>query len=249
MTVPDIYKDLLQVFGVSAVSDATPAQQDRIVNDLNATIQQMAAAGSDFYGREEITVPLTGGEGFYDLDADIQSVLEPATLEDGTPLTRLTSRGQVVKFGPVFLGQASFPVTDGRPIAYYVFPLRADADAEDSVAIKVQLLPAPSVSEAGNSLKLDVIRESAPVSVADLTDDSSKLPVPHKYVESILLPIARWNLTSSYLFFDKEKQPRFDEDYGRALKLLGVSDPRTKSGMDETRDERETLALPAPAPK
>jgi hypothetical protein len=153
----DVYKDLLQVFA-TVPANASTTQRDRALNDINATVQQMQAAGEDFYGREQITVGLTGGQAVYQLDQDVQTVLEPVSLLDGRPLRRLTSRGQLISFGPLFLGQLAFAVAAGRPLAYYVFPLRNAADQEDSVTIKLQLVPAPSVAEAGNSLKLEVIK-------------------------------------------------------------------------------------------
>jgi hypothetical protein len=228
MNLGAILKDALQVFGLKDVASAPQAALDRALIDINATLQQLEDAGEDFFTREELQVTLSTDTETYTLPKNIQTVLEPAKLDDGTLLRELTSRGQLNQFGQVFLGQTSNVVTSAKPSAYFVESLRDAADTTgDNVAIVVHVLPKPSIAVAtANKLVLNVIKEPAQFVAADLTTGTAILELPHKYVESIFLPMMRHNLTRSYLFWDKDKLEGIEADYREALRLLDKGDPR-----------------------
>lgn len=246
MDVPTIFDTVLTLFGVTVRAQATAAAKAEALIAINAAIQQMASAGEDFYGREEVLVALTPAQETYTLAKTVQSVLDPVYLStDGSLLRKLASRGQLRQFGQLFLGQLTNTVSYGKPVAYFVESLK-DTDgtsgAEDSVTVKLHILPAPSLTYSGANLVLNVIKEPTTIVVTDLTTGTAKIPVPHKYVESVLLPLIRWNATASYLFTLKDMIDRYAADKTIALQLLGQSDPRKAS-------ETETGALREPEPQ
>lgn len=245
MTVAEIYRAELELFGVTDPAQASGGVTARCLTDINAAIQQMQDAGEDFYGREPMTVDLVDGVGAYVLDKDVQSVLDPATLSDDTILRKLTSRGQLLTFAQLFQDQLTGPADAGKPVAYYVESLFDDSDPEDNVTIKVHVRPAPDGPNAMLNLILGVIKDARVLTAAGLVDNTARIPVPHKYVESILLPLVRWNATTSYFFVQKEMLDRYEADYERALKLLGKADPRKESKPNESNTAALESAQPA----
>jgi len=255
MTLADAYSNLLKVFGMPNPANAPDFMPSIILNEINATLQMMQAGGEDFFTREALEVALVTGQAAYDLDDDIQSIISPARLsDDELPLRKLTTHGQLVQFGQLFMGRLNNDVPNGRPLAYFLDPGRLvpDGDGGENVMITVNLAPAPdsTLADANVKLLLEVMKEPGAISAEDLEDALDEppdpelvLPCPHKYVESIFLPIARYNLTHSFLFYDKEKKPQYESDYERALRVLGVADPRRPKPV-ESRDE--ALSNPKP---
>lgn len=236
MDLRKVADDVAKVWGYLDFENVPPFGQERIRLDINAAIQLMADCGEDFYGRENIVLDLTSGSGSYELPLNIQSVLEPVTLSDGSPVRKLTSFGQVLQYNAIFRGAVSGSLAAGKPEAYFVHSLKS-GDDDDNVRTVIQFLPAPSAGQLGNKPVIPVIREPTIYTTHQLTAGTSSLPIPHKYVESIFLPIARWNATTCFLFTDKDKVEKYKADYDRALEQLGISDPRQRPRHPESNSE------------
>lgn len=249
MNISQVANDIAQVWGMPDYANAPQLAKERILIDVNAAIQQLQDAGEDFYGREDLEVTLATGTETYTLPKTVQTVLEDGVrLADGTPLRQLTSRGQLLTFGQIFLNQLTNVVVNSAPTHYYVESLRDTSDITgDDVKTRIHLRPAPDALHAGTAqLIVGVINEPAMVTSAQLSAGTSNLPIPHKYVESIFLPLARYNASGSFLFYDKEKKPQIDSDYERALQLLGKSDPRRPKPADS---QPEALVVRAQQPQ
>lgn len=112
----------------------------------------------------------------------------------------------------------------------------------DSAMIRLHVIPKPAASD---TLTLNVINEPPTYTADDLCGTSPTPPVPHKYHESILLPICRMNVTVNPSFArHKDKLPQIQAEYLRALVTLGLADPR-KPKPDESNSNRlKALAAP-----
>lgn len=240
--VGDIASDIVQVWGIPDFLSAPDFAKDRAAVEINAAIQQMQDAGEDFYGREDVVIDLVANQAEYELDSDIQSVLEPVELQDGTQLRQLTSRGQALQYGQIFRNRLTSAVSVGKPEAYFVDAKRSATD-DDTVTATIQFFPAPSAGNISNKAVVPVIREAAQFNTAALSVGTANLGVPHKYVQSIFLPLARHNATTFFLFYQKEKMPKYEEDYSRALKMLGKADPRGSAKPPDSNTE--ALDLPS----
>lgn len=234
MNVGDVANDIAQVFGMPTFAAAPDFTKARILVDINAAIQQMQQAGEDYYGREDLAVDLVVGQSLYVLAQTVQSVLDPVMLSSGELLTKLTNHGQLNRFGQLFLDQLNATPANGKPTHFFVHPGRKTGNADD-VLIDFYVVPPPDTANAGTGkLLLHVINEPGIFTAADLSAGTAVLPVPDKYIESIFLPLARWNATTSFLFYEKEKIPRYEQEYTRAVRLLGYSDPRRPKPADST---------------
>jgi hypothetical protein len=243
MTIRQIFNDGLSMLGIQNQDTSPQTARDHVLQDITAALQLMQMAGEEFYCREEATVNLVIGTGYYDLPAAVQTVLGPVRLSAGHSLLGLASRRQLDDFGPLFLG-ASGAVANAIPMAYFVEALRVSA-ASDGEGCKVRLHVVPKPA-AADTLTVNVINEPPVYTSAHLSGTSPTPPVPHKYHESILLPLVRMNVTTCDLFArNAAKYPMIEADYQRALTLLGLADPRQpKPPGSKTDALRSTAKAP-----
>ena len=157
------------------------------------------------------------------------------------------------------------PVADGTLEAYsspegdWLTPWDAEwqvADAEEPVptvieetadpqTITITLTPAPNGATVSDlsPMVVEGIIECPSYTYSDLS--AGALPVPEGYVESYLLPLARYEITRSHLFSRTELIPRFEADAQGALAALGVTDMAAAETGDvgtETATGRAAMA-------
>ena len=202
---------------------------DSAIRCVNAALQVMQAAGEDYFTRSTLTVALSPGVAEYALPDSVQCMSGPCRFQgDRHVLRRLMSRGELDGYGPLFLGKLGNALAPSRPQAYWIEQLhQAGADA---ARVVLHVVPAPA---AGENVLIDVQLEAPGYSRADYCGDVV-VPVPHQYVESILLPIARYEATRSYHALQNPAQgavlPQLKEFHDRALAILGLVRPSMDAG-------------------
>lgn len=232
-TVEKVRDDLLLKLGVSVPADATPGQLADVAVAINWALQTMHTAGEDFFTRRKLAVTYPGGGPELALPEEVQSVLGPVRLATGAHLRALESRGEYDAYGPLFMGLGAYAVPNGTPQAYWVETHRADdATDADLAKINIRLIPQPG----GNTdLEVEGVEEAANYAVADL-GYTDPLPCPHKYVETIFLPLARYAITRSNDFSRAELRAELEKDFRFALSTLGLKGgfpPEKKPEMRE----------------
>ena len=269
MTVRELFNDGLSLLGIQNPDLSPLTARAHVLQDITAALQLMQLAGEDFYCREELILALAVGTGAYILDSSVQTVLDPARLSGGKSLCGLQSRTQLDDFGPLFLG-TNETMANGIPLAYYVETLRespgtvqtttviggvattttttTETTGAEATRIILHVTPKPSATD---TLTLNVIKEPPLYTSEDLCDTSPTPPVPHRYHESILLPLVRMNVTTCDLFArNAAKYPMIEADYQRALTLLGLADPRSpKPPGSHVNSLRKTASSPGGQPQ
>ena len=240
LTVRNLYDNGLTLLGIYDPDYAPQPARYQMMDAINAALQLMQMAGEDFYAREILDVSLVAGTNMYSIAEAVQQVLDPARLSGGRILMPLATRSELDNFGPLFLGQINAPAL-GEPLAFFVETLRDDSSA-DATSINLWVVPTPA---ANDTLTLNVINDPPHYTMADLCSDPSPTPpVPHKYHESVLLPLVRMNVTTSDLYRrNNGGYPQIERDYQRALTLLGLADPRPKNPY-KVNDELRAQAQP-----
>lgn len=230
MKITGIRDDLYNLLDINAgvtVSDAVKAD---CANALNQALQQLNLSKDEYFLSEEITQALTIGTANYALEDTIQRVVGPVRIVGGPHLREIRSKGQYEGFSYYLDG-----ATSGAPRAYFLDSRKASSGG-DAVAITLYLAPAPA--EAG-SVKLDVIKDITAYTAANMADTDKTVPVAHQYVESLLLPIARYYLTRSRFFTNTAKLESLAEDYQAAMVAIGLAEPvsnpvrKTKPALEE----------------
>lgn len=161
-----VFNDLSQTLGQFSEQLPTEARA-RILAEINATSQILAAAPVDFFTRQEVTETTSIAVPSITLDTDILNISEPVRHSDGEVLTPIATRGQFDNYGALYGGQSDRSVTAGKPSAYFIDGKRSAAaeSGSDFSQVKLYLWPTP---DAGYPLTLDCRKTPPAITRADL---------------------------------------------------------------------------------
>jgi hypothetical protein len=217
LTVCDVIRDILLCWGIEHPCAAPQMALTAALNILNNGMQVLwnQAKDRNYWTQSTIEVTFTSGVSTAVLSNDIQNVIGPARLTTGQPLIPLANISESETFSDAFL-ENSAPTT---PVGYFIE--RNNQSGADPVKCTIIISPAPTAS---TTVKLDVVNESPRYTILDI-DSCPVCPVPHKYVESILMPVCRYLSMHSYLFSNRDREKAIVAAYADARKLLDVADP------------------------
>lgn len=232
MSFCDVVDEVLAMWGIFCRKTAPDFALDRATNDINTALQVVwnNAEGRSYWSNDTITITLTDGQSSIDLADDIQNVVGPCRREDNRrPLVPIGTIGDLETFPDLFLDGES----GDEPLAYHIE--RTNQAGNDPAKCVFHVTPA--VSGASIGFLLEVIKEAPRFSAIDLSN-CPVIPIPHRYVESLLLPIVRYHASSFYLFRQAEQKETIDREYQRASISLGLADPLPgKAGDNSDRKE------------
>lgn len=195
MTRRDIRDDVLRRVWIERPADAVP---DFVLADVATAINQALQTlwtlpREDWFRRQEIEVSLVAGTNRYALPSTIQNVLG-VTRANGSELRPVQSRSDIDNYAKRFTGATT--EANGTPAAFWIERL-ASGGSSDSAAAYLWLAPTPSATA---TLTMEVSSEAPNYTVAQLDDAVNTIPMPHAYVESLLLPVARFFATRCHWF-------------------------------------------------
>lgn len=232
MSFCDVVDEALAMWGIFCRKSAPVFAIDRATNDINTALQLVwnNAEGRSYWSNDTITVTLADGVSSLDLADDIQNVIGPCRREDNRqPLVPIGTIGELETFADLFLDGESTT----EPLAYHIERMNQSGNDPAKCVFHVT----PAVSGSSVSFLLEVIKEAPRFSAIDLAN-CPVIPIPHRYVESLLLPIVRYHASSFYLFRQPEQKETIDREYQRASISLGLADPLPgKSGDNSDRKE------------
>lgn len=189
-----------------------------VVVAINGAMQMLQRAGQDFFTRDTITINLGAGTSLYQVTKSVQAILGPIRLNNLTPLSALTSRGELDQFDRIFLGSTSFGAAAGTPVAYWVENIKSGSTGNIN-QINIWLVPVPT---GGGTIVAEVVDDAAAYVVADLSG-STNLPVAQNYTESVFLPIARMLICRSSQFSRPDILQGLTTDYEAAMATLATA--------------------------
>jgi hypothetical protein len=218
VTLCTIVRDALNLWGIENICHAPDFAVSRAIDDVNAAMQTVwnEADERDYWTKSSSTVTFALGVTSMPLSVDIQNVVGPCRLQTNKrQLAIVRNISELENFMDIFMdGQSS-----DEPIAYFVE--RMNQAGDDPVKMVMHITPAPIESTA---ILLDVVLEAPRYYVHDLAV-CPILPIPHRYAESLLLPIVRYKASSFWLFENHEVKPSIDRDYQMAMAAIGAADP------------------------
>lgn len=235
ISVFDVVRDTLALWGVFCPKAAPSFAVNRALTDLNAAIQSVwnQANERNYWSSETITITLAANVAEQTLDADIQNVTGPCRLDTGRqPLVPIGTIGEFETFVDIYMDG----VTAGNPVAFHVN--RQNISGNDPASCIFMVTPTPT---AETKFLLDVVKE-APRYTADDIAACTIIPIPHTYVESLLIPIVRYHASSFELFTSKELKESIDREYLQARAALGLADPLPGKAGDNLPKRKEEVA-------
>ena len=221
MTLKELRDDLLRKVWVEYPSTAPAFVFEDITIAINTALQIMWAGPVDYFRRTKVTFSLTTS-GEYTCAQDVQEVIGPVTIAtSGVEIIRSVDQQQFRFMAQRFLGVSA--ADSLVPLVYWVDTERQNAD--DSVVVKMAFSPTPAVAL---DIKMVVATEAPSYSVAVVTNANAEVvPMPHKYVESILLPLARNEVAKSHWFWDEKNREALQGSAAMAMSMLAALDPDT----------------------
>ena len=219
MSLCDVLEEVLAMWGILNKCSAPDFAIERAINDINAAMQTVwnHADERSYWSNNTLTLTLNVGESSKDLPNNIQNVVGPCRRQDNRqPLAPIGTIGELETFVDIYLDGE----TPSVPLAYHIE--RMAQTGADPARCVFHVTPAVAGSTA--SFLLEVVLEAPRYTVADLRT-CPVVPIPHRYVESLLLPIARYQASSFFLFRKADQKETIDREYAQARVALGLADP------------------------
>lgn len=214
----EVGKEVYSLWGYE-IADLRTIEYGRasIVNWCNAAMQLIYSNAHrlDYFNREVLELTVTTS-GTVALPANVQQIQGPARIGSAV-LSTLASRAEYDHFAALYVGDSTL----ASPIAFYVEPLRGTGS--DSVGLSLNLVPFPTGTV---TVRLDVTLEPPRYDVVDLMQ-ATILQLPHKWAETIFLPIVRkWACADSRMGNSRRAavMPQIDEQFAAARQMLGLAD-------------------------
>lgn len=216
MTINQTRDDLLSKLSIPDASKADVQALNDCWQSMNAALQVLQTAGEYYFTRTKLGCPFSAGTAIFMLPQNVQSIIGPGRWNDVIPLRALVSRGEYDSFNRIYLGTATYGVSTGVPMAYFVEDVRS-GNVGDIVQTNVYLCPIPALA---GTLFIDIIPDTPMYTLADFTVGTALIPVAQNYTESVFLPIARMFITRSAYFSRPDIVPSLTADYERAMTHL-----------------------------
>lgn len=234
LSICEIVDRTLETWGIFCRKGATKIEFAiaRAVSDINHALQLVwsNAEGRTYWTNETITVTVSADASSEDLPDNIQNVTGTCRRADNKqPLTLIGTVGELETFNDSFL--------DGEqaesPIAYHIERLSQSGNEPARCIFHVN-----QAVDDDTDFLLEVVREAPRYSPTDI-DTCPLIPIPHQYVESLLLPIVRYQASTFYLFRQMDQKPAIEAEYKKALEQLGLSDPLPNFAGDNRKNGGE----------
>jgi len=197
--------------------------QNDCVDAINRAFQTIWTAPYDFFRKKHFDFNTASGTQEYTLDQALQEIIGPVKVNGGTPHLRpIKDRGDFDNYATRFQGSLTNAVANAQPVAYYLE--RLWQDGADSTVVKMLFTPTP---DTAYSIDFEGSTEAPSFTLAELQAEPD-LPIPHNYVESILLPVARLFVARSHYFMADQRPGEIQamqQDFIVAMGQLGDSDP------------------------
>jgi hypothetical protein len=222
--VCEVIREIFRLWAIDNPCSTSDSQRERAINDLNAALQTLwtYSRDRDYWTRAKETVTVTGGTSFIVLDNTIQNVIGPARLNSNKkPLVPLNSISEVENYDLYFQGGISHSQSSGEAKSFYIE--RTGQTGNDPAKCTLHLAPIPTTD---TELIIDVIKEAPRYTWGDYVD-CTRIPVPHQYVENVLLPICRFKAMGYRFFSHEEQRDNIQQEYAIAISSLELNDPLT----------------------
>lgn len=219
LSICDVVSDILGMWGIFCRKSAPDFALDAAINIANQSLQLVwnNAEGRTYWTNETLTITLSDGESSQDLGDDIQNVVGPCRLQSSKqPLVPIGTIGELETFSDIYLdGEAA-----DTPLAYHVERMNQSGGDPAKCVFHVNSV----IDGADVAFLLEVVKEPPRFLPNDLAS-CPVVPMPHRYVESLLLPVARYQASAFYLFRMADQKPTIDREYQQAMISLGLADP------------------------
>jgi len=226
MTLLEVRNNVLRVLWVEYPTLCPDYIYEDVTTAINSAFQLIWTSPHAYFRQNEFTATVPSG-GSVDLPDSIQEVQTPLWIaaENNRELHRILDQSEFNQFYQRFHGKnEAEAVAAGTAAASYYFIKTRNQSGEDNTRVTLMVTPKPLVDVDVTYLATTEAPNYTVSEIKTLTS-STTVGMPHKYVESTLLPIARFFAMRSHFFFEKDKAGMISSDVARASAFIGVSNP------------------------
>jgi len=221
MTRREIRDDVLRRVRIDDPDNAPDHVIADVVTAINQALQTLyLIPGGDFYTLSDYEVTVATGTNSIALSSAIQR-LDSVRLASGVPLGPVFAREDILNYRRRYEG--ALAEDGGTPVAYWLEQRRAASGAAaDASACTLFVAPTP---ESDTLLKLEGKSEATIYTVVEMESAQAGIAIAHRYVQSILLPLARFKATECAWFKDDALGARLKSASESAFAAVGLSAP------------------------
>ncbi len=236
ITVTDIIEDAVKLWGRASAREASKADAERLIADLNATLEEMysRAAYLDYFNRKTLDITFATGVNVATLPVTVQNLHGYIKAPSGKIISPIARRTDFEAYAATYLTPE-----DNLTEPYGYFLDRQQDNAAGGFVAKLYVTPAP-VEDI--TLKAEVNLNPVLYSWTDYINNTP-VPVAHKHASSVLLPLMRKRTSSARKFVATEQQKEIDQQYAQARAILGYVDPAPASVKRQMDLEPAPVAL------
>ena len=238
MTLKEIRDNVMRMLWLENPATAPSYIFEDVATAINSAFQLLWQTPKDYFRKQELTVTISAATSAAALPSTIQEVIGPVWIvgANNREVHRVLDQSDWNQLYQRYFGKSleSDAVAAGvAEVSYYFLKERFQA-GEDNALVTIEVKPLPTTDTTLSYLASTepIVRTATEIQTLDGTET---VGIPHKYVESILLPVARLMATRSHFFLEKDKLPLLQQDAAQALAMLGLSDPEmgTNSALAE----------------
>lgn len=236
MTLEEVRNNVLRVLWVEYPELVPDYIYEDVTTAINSALQLIWTSPHAYFRQTEITAIVPSG-GSVDLPDSIQEVQTPMWIpsQNNRELHRILDQSEFNQFYQRFHGKTEAQaVADGTTEASYYFIKSRNQAGDDNVKTTLLVTPKPS-ADLSVTFLATVEAPSFTVDEIQNVNSITTVGMPHKYVESTLLPMARFFATRSHFFFEKDKLSMISADVTRAAAFIGVANP--DAGTENNQSE------------
>jgi len=222
MTREQIRDDILRRVWVNSPAAAPSHVLADVATAVNAALQILwLARGTGFFTAVDISATITGGSKSVALPDTVQEVLACRNSDDES-LSPVYSLDDILHYRTRYEGAAA--ESNGTPAVFWVETRRNEGD--DTAGITLYVAPTPS---GNTTLTVETKGQAPSYTAAQMADGAATIGVAHQYVETLLLPLARYEATRFGWFENEPLRGSLREAAETALRAQGLASPWPES--------------------
>jgi hypothetical protein len=230
MTRRDILHDLLRRVWIDDPGNAPEHVVQDAATAVNTSLQTLwLARGSEFFTSADISATLAAGSRSVALPAGLQEVLA-VRLPSGESLRPVFALDDILHYRRRYEG--AMDEAQGTPAVVWVELRRAEA--ADTAGTTLHVAPTPASETV---LTVETKGQAPAYTAAQMGEDSGGIGVAHQYVETLLLPVARYEATRFGWFKNEPLREALREAAATAMQAQGLAAP-----WPEPKPAREVAA-------
>lgn len=218
MTRADIRNDILRRVWIDDPATAPAHVLADVATAVNTALQTLwLLRGTEFFTSVDVPVTVTGGNRSVALAASIQEVLACRDASDDS-LRPVHSLDDILHYRRRYEGATA--ESNGTPAVFWVEARRNEGD--DTVACTLYVAPTPS---GNTNFTLETKGQAPNYTAAQMAAGAATIGVAHQYVETLFLPIARYEATRFGWFQNEPLRESLRESAASALRAQGLAIP------------------------